>query len=351
MLPVSRRHARTLAGALLCAGLPLATTPAHAQTVASAATRLSASDVQQLAKVQVALLSLQDSLNAVMAQPRNKTGEAQGRLQGDLRTQVEAIIKTAGLTPDEFQRRRFQVSTDNTLRQAFDSITGAMLGVPIKTAEASTAATTAATAKTMAADGAPAQPEMPAGPVGTHLGHVLVSFMNTPDKASLLSVAQAEATVAAQHAALAAKAPTNLQAMQTHAGHVLHAIDPALVAAGPGPGYGLKKAANGVAAHIELAAKAEGASAGLKTHAEHVATAARSTVARADEIVALAERIRSASDAAAAAALMGQLVSLTEQLTVGADVNADGQVGWGGGEGGLRQAETHAKLALGAAGK
>ena len=165
--------------------------------------------------------------------------------------------------------------------------------------------------------------------MGTHLGHVLVSFMNTPDKAGLLAVAQAEAGIAAQHAALAARGPDNLKAMQTHAGHVLHALDPELVASGPGKGYGLKKAATGVAAHIELAAKAEGASAGVKTHSGHVATAARSTVARADEAIAVAQKIQAATDAAAAATLVTQLVSLCEQLTAGADVNADGQIGLG----------------------
>ena len=34
--------------------------------------------------------------------------------------------------------------------------------------------------------------------------------------------------------------------IQTHAGHVINAIDPTIVAQGPGLGYGVKKAAQGV---------------------------------------------------------------------------------------------------------
>ena len=101
-----------------------------------------------------------------------------------------------------------------------------------------------------------------------------------------------------------------------------------------------------MAAHIELAAKGDGAPAGVRTHAEHVATAARTALTRADEIVALAQKIRAATTAEEAAALVAQMASLCEQLTAGNDVNADGRVSWNNGEGGLQQAEEHMKLML-----
>jgi hypothetical protein len=134
--------------------------------------------------------------------------------------------------------------------------------------------------------------------------------------------------------------------MKTHSGHVIHALDPTQEASGPGQGYGVKKAATGVAAHIELAANAEGASAGVKTHSGHVATAARSTVKRADQIIALAKQVQAATDAAAAAALVSQMASLCEQLIPGADANGDGRITWEDGEGGLQQAEEHVMLLL-----
>src|ERR1041384_4739511 len=107
----------------------------------------------------------------------------------------------------------------------------------------------------------------------THIGHVLDGFNGTPDNAGLLPTAMAEAKVAADHAALAAKA-TSLQMIQTHAGHVINAIDPTIVAQGPGKGYGVKKAAPGVAPHPGLAAHAANANDMMKPHSLHVTTAA-----------------------------------------------------------------------------
>jgi hypothetical protein len=127
---------------------------------------------------------------------------------------------------------------------------------------------------------------------------------------------------------------------------VINAVDPSVVAKGPGLGYGVKRAALGVATHIDLAAHASGASPDVVMHADHVGTAARNTVRRADAIVALATRIRSATTAADAASLVSQLVSLVDELSAGKDLDADGHVTWKEGEGGLQQCEEHVKLML-----
>jgi hypothetical protein len=82
----------------------------------------------------------------------------------------------------------------------------------------------------------------------------------------------------------------------------------------------------------------------VKTHAEHVATSARNTVARADEIVMLAQKIEMATSASAASSLVADLNTLAQQLLAGEDANGDGRTGWQEGEGGLEVAETHANL-------
>ena len=330
---------------LLALGLASPLLVARAQSTSPTPAKLAAPDVERLAGVHVALLKLQDSLNAEMAQPRNKTAEGQQRLQEQLRLQVSGLFAAAGMTDAEFQRRRFAVSTDSSARRLFDDAIVRLTGVPARTV----AATPAAAAPVTRSTGASAATALQAGAVSAHIGHVLTSFADTPDKAGLLPTARAEAGIAAQHAAFAARTPTNLDAMKLHAGHVLHAIDPALIASGPGRGYGLKKAANAVATHIEMAAAAEGATAGVRTHAEHVASASRSVVVRADQVIKLAQRIRDASDAETAAPLVGQLTSLCEQLMSGADLDADGRVSWGGGEGGVQQAEAHMQLLLNSA--
>jgi hypothetical protein len=159
-------------------------------------------------------------------------------------------------------------------------------------------------------------------------------------------VALADAKVAAQHAALAAKDPNNLAAMKLHAGHVLNALDPTIVVKGPGSGYGVKKATQGVITHINLAAKATGASQNVITHANHVATSAQNTLTRCDTAIDLAKKIQESTSASDAAALVSQLVSVTSQLTAGVDKNGDGRITWEAGEGGLQQANEHMKLML-----
>jgi hypothetical protein len=164
----------------------------------------------------------------------------------------------------------------------------------------------------------------------------------------LLPAAQAEARIAAQHATLAARDPANLVSMQTHAAHVIHALDPTVVTTGPGRGYGVKRAATGVASHIELAGRAAGATQNIQNHSVHIATSARNTIERVDQIVALAKQVQAATSAPDAAKLVTQIVSLTDELMKGTDANADGRITWEKGEGGLQQAEEHLRAMLAA---
>jgi hypothetical protein len=150
-----------------------------------------------------------------------------------------------------------------------------------------------------------------------HIGHVVNAFKDTPQQQGLLPQALAEAKIAIQHAALAAKSPDNLEEMKRHAGHVIHAVDPTVEMKGPGLGYGVKKAAAGIAQHIELAAKAEGVAPTVKTNAIYVSAYANNVVKWSTEVVELAQQIRAATTPAAAASLMSDLTTLTEQLNTG----------------------------------
>ena len=177
-----------------------------------------------------------------------------------------------------------------------------------------------------------------------HITHVMDNWNDTPDMVGLLPAAIAEARVAAAHASFAAKDPSNLDGMKLHAAHVLHAVDPSQIENGPGAGYGVRRAAEGAAKHIMAAASSDGASGAVKAHSEHVATSAQNTVARADEIVMLAQKIGMAESAADASALVAELNDLAQALLAGVDANEDGRVGWQAGEGGLEVAETHGNL-------
>lgn len=178
-----------------------------------------------------------------------------------------------------------------------------------------------------------------------HIGHVATAFQGTPDGMGLLPTARAEAEVAAQHASFAVRDLEDLAAMQRHAAHVLHAVAPDRVDGGPGKGYGLVQAAEGVVQHIEAAA-GQGASDNVKTHATHVATAARNTAERARRMAELAEAVGAAGSAEEAAPLVTEMETLARRALSGQDADGDGRVGWQEGEGGLETARTHLDLMM-----
>jgi hypothetical protein len=337
-------HALMVAGIFVVAP---ASTNAQAQAQAQAAAPQQAAagatsreEIAAFAKVHLAVAQARDSIQLQLAQPGNKKPETQKQLQEKLRTQVADILHHAGMTEQEFDRKTYLVSTDAEARLTFDTVIAQLTGQPTPGKVIATAANAAAAA--------PAKLAVPAGPVGVHIGHVVNGFSDTPNGRGLLPTAMAEARVAIQHAGLAAKNTTSLDAMKLHAGHVINALDPTVVATGPGLGYGVKKAATGVATHIELAAKAQGASPNVVMHATHIAMSARNTVQRADQIVALAKQIQAATSAADAAALVSQMVSQCDQLMAGADANGDGRITWEAGEGGLQQVQQHVNLMLAA---
>jgi len=183
-----------------------------------------------------------------------------------------------------------------------------------------------------------------ANPVHTHIGHVATGFPAAPEGRSLLATAVAEADVAIQHAGLALRDPANLAMMKTHAGHVLHAVDPGQGTAGPSLGFGVRQAADGIAQHIGLAAGSQGASPAVGTHSGHISASARTVSQRANRIAALAGGVQVATTAEQAATLLREMQTLSQQLKSGVDADGNGTVGWQEGEGGLDQVTTHLGL-------
>ncbi|MES2177059.1 MAG: hypothetical protein V4550_04275 [Gemmatimonadota bacterium] len=321
---------RSFALLLVCTAASVA--GAQQSSAPSAAPQLPRDEIAALARLQVAINTAHDSANVHLAQARNTTTQAQAALREKLDLQIADILHHAGLTEVDYRRKTFVLSTDPASRKMFDSVVVAVSGAPLP--------------GTYIAPTAVANVAVPAGPLGVHIAHVMNAFGDTPNGQGLLPTATAEARIAMQHAALAGRQPTNLEYMKTHAGHVINAIDPTIEAAGPGLKYGLKKAAMGVATHIELAAAVPGASANALNHAKHVAMAARNTVSRADQLLALAQKVRASTSAEEAAALVTQMSALAEQIIIGVDANADGKISWEQGEGGLQQCDEHVRLLL-----
>ena len=170
-------------------------------------------------------------------------------------------------------------------------------------------------------------------PAHLHLGHVMTNWRDTPGRRGFLPVAIDEARVAVLHARLAAKA-TSLDDIRLHAGHVLHALDPAVEPKGPGAGYGVKKAATGAQQHLDFAAKAEGATPNVTTYAAQVSSALSNVLQWVDQAIAAAQQARTATDAADAARAAADLAALTQRIS----------------DEGLQQAKTRMDLMLKAEG-
>ena len=177
------------------------------------------------------------------------------------------------------------------------------------------------------------------GQAGTHLGHVKDSWNDTPGKVGLVTILEDEAKTAAAHAGFAN--PCNLGAMKTHTPHVRQAIDASTESGGPGKGYGVAKAAMGVAAHMDFARKSGDASDSLKLHSEHIISAANNIVAWSAEIISLSDKVQGAMDKSRAAGAMKDIQARTQWIVNGNDANGDGKISWQKGEGGLAQLKQH----------
>ena len=195
----------------------------------------------------------------------------------------------------------------------------------------------------LAISGTPALAQQ--GAAHTHIAHVSTSFPPTPDAKGLAATAATEAGIGLLHANFTAGNLANLELMRVHAGHVLHALDPAEGSRGPGLGFGLIRAVEGVAAHIELAANAPGASANVRTHAGPVAMIARSVARRSGEAAAVARRLQATPSIRRASPLVAQLRLLMYQIVEGGDLNGDRELSLEG-EAGVQQLEAHVYLML-----
>jgi predicted lipoprotein with Yx(FWY)xxD motif len=187
--------------------------------------------------------------------------------------------------------------------------------------------------------------DRPADVRRVHLAHVTTTYQATPMGQGLLPTAMAEATIAAAHAALAVKSRNDLNALKTHAGHVIHAVDPAIERTGPGLGFGVRRAAAGISEHVQLAARVPDPPQELLNRGPRVLASSGNTVKRAAELVAVAERIRAA--ASVNEADVARLDTLARQLVAGVDANNDGTVGWQTGEGGLAQVSAELEIIAG----
>ena len=175
----------------------------------------------------------------------------------------------------------------------------------------------------------------------SHIGHVMTGWADTPEQWGFLPTAIMEAKIAAQHAGYAVSKPGDLEYMQLHIRHVIHALDPSVIAEGPGHGYGVVAAAENAALHIGIAAESPGATDNINLHTEHVWASADNAATWAKLAVALSQEVLAVSSSADAAPKVKNIKAMTDALIAGIDADGDGTVTWKKGEGGLAVAEAH----------
>ena len=178
-----------------------------------------------------------------------------------------------------------------------------------------------------------------------HVGHVAYGFPGAPGGRSLAAAASAETGTMLLHANFAGGDLSDFGAMRRHAGHVLHLLEPADGASGPGLGFGVIPAVEALVSHLERAAGESGASDNLRTHAGHVSAIAAGLLANAHRAAGIARQLGDAPTIRRAAPLVARLRALAYQITEGFDVDGDGRLSFDG-EAGMQQLEAHLYLLL-----
>lgn len=176
-----------------------------------------------------------------------------------------------------------------------------------------------------------------------HIGHILSGLPGTPGDVGLATALEQELAVAQAHAGYATTDLEDLANIQLHTRHVRHAVNPAAETSGQGPGlgYGIVKAAEGIVQHMEFSRDSADASESAKIHSEHVITAARNVRFWASKIVDRAGQIIGGASPISSAFYAEENVEQLGWILNGHDADGDGTISWKEGEGGLAQIKAH----------
>lgn len=131
--------------------------------------------------------------------------------------------------------------------------------------------------------------------------HAYLLQVMTGDGKGYLPMAEAEVQTALIQATLALRKPDDLAHLQAQARAAQHAIDPSRIKEGPGRGFGVRKAAEGVVSYVTATGKSPDASEKIRSYSRWVAVSAENVIVRADRITDLlgkVERMKTAKNAA-----------------------------------------------------
>ena len=174
-----------------------------------------------------------------------------------------------------------------------------------------------------------------------HLDHIEQSWHETPGAVGLLAILAEEAEIARAHAGYAITDVEDYDNIRLHIPHVRHAISSNTEPKGPGKGFGVERAAQGVADHMDYARNALDATDSVKHHAEHIIASAQNIVAWSDKIIRMSDQIMGGAAPVWVSYYAEEVAKRTDWILNGNDANGDGKISWTEGEGGLAQIQQH----------
>lgn len=176
--------------------------------------------------------------------------------------------------------------------------------------------------------------------------HAYLLQVMTPDGKGYLPMAEAETQTALIQATIALRKPDDLEHLRAQAKATQHAIDPTHVKQGPGRGFGVKKAAEGIVSYVTAAGKSPDASEKVRSYARWVSVSAQNVIVRTDRISDLLGKVIRMKTAKNAARVMRLVRRMCQEVLLGKDTNKDGKVSWKKHEGGLAQAKRYTTVML-----
>lgn len=199
-----------------------------------------------------------------------------------------------------------------------------------------------------------------------HIRHLLVGIASTPDGTGFAIGLRQESDEVLRHAGFlkAAFDADNLPLARLHAEHLINMVEGRqgeLFGDGdgdgkvrnPGDGFGILPNgeqtgyATGMTDHARLSANSSDATDLVKLHAEHVQIAGENVRGWAGEIRDRALRVLAASDIAGMEADVAEILTTSQRLVNGVDLDLDEQIEPVAGEGGVLTAYQHAQLMAG----
>lgn len=201
------------------------------------------------------------------------------------------------------------------------------------------------------------------GPSLIHIRHLLVSFPATPNKIGLEVGLRDQTNILRRHSEFMVDAlkEDDLAAIKLHAEHLVNLIEGSKgpdygdlnkdgQVTNPGDGYGLLKNGdqlgylNGSKEHAGLAAKAEGATEAIKLHAGHVGITVDNATGWVTTIRDRSLAILKVTTTDAAAPMVQEIATLSNQVLNGVDISGDGVILPVPGSGGVITSYQHAQL-------